>query len=272
MYHQSYNPTGNVALSTLVAAIPILTLLYFIALHPHRDRHGVRYLGISAPYAAFFGVIAAFLVACAAFGMPLASAASAFVLGTLSGFLGIIWIVLAAMFLYTMTVQTGKFEIVKESIVHISFDRRLQAVLIAFSFGAIIEADEKRRAYHREDARDDIRHEMELVRPGGPPLHERERSAGDQRRRPDLEHLLPRPALHLHERRHQPERHENRYERQLAARHRGKRHLIEAAGRGHRHYRRTERAPGDGRRVRQQVQHGGLERPEAQAHHHRPGD
>src|SRR4051812_6201980 len=139
MYHQTYNPTGSAALSTLIAAIPIFTLLYFIALHPHRDQNGVRHLGISAPYAAFFGVVAAFLVSCIAFGMPFASAASAFVLGTLSGFLGIIWIVLAAMFLYTMTLLTGKFEIVKESIVHISFDRRLQAVLIAFSFGAIIE-------------------------------------------------------------------------------------------------------------------------------------
>ncbi len=139
MFQQTYNPFGNVVLSTIVAAIPILTLLYFIALHPHRDQQGVRHLGISAPYAAFYGVIAAFLVSCIAFGMPLVSAVSAFGLGVLSGFLGIIWIVLAAMFLYTMTVVTGKFEIVKESIVHISFDRRLQCVLIAFSFGAIIE-------------------------------------------------------------------------------------------------------------------------------------
>src|SRR5216684_8996125 len=139
VYHQNYNPTGNVILSTLVAAIPILVLLYFIALHPHRDQQGVKHLGISAPYAAFYGVIAAFLVSCLAFKMPLTSAVSAFALGTLSGFLGIIWIVLAAMFLYTMTVTTGKFEIVKESITHISFDRRLQVLLIAFSFGAIIE-------------------------------------------------------------------------------------------------------------------------------------
>ncbi len=139
MYHQTYNPMGNAVLSTLVAAIPILTLLYFIALHPHRDRNGVRHLGISAPYAAFYGVLAAFVVTTVAFGMPLASAVSAFALGSLSGFLGIIWIVLAAMFLYTMTLVTGQFEIVKESIIHISFDRRLQAVLIAFSFGAIIE-------------------------------------------------------------------------------------------------------------------------------------
>src|SRR5689334_355456 len=139
MYHQTYNPFGNALLSTIAAAIPILTLLYFIALHRHRDSQGNVHLGISAPYAAFFGVIAAFVVSCLAFGMPLASAASAFALGTLSGFLGIIWIVLAAMFLYTMTVTSGQFEIVKESIVHISFDRRLQCLLIAFSFGAIIE-------------------------------------------------------------------------------------------------------------------------------------
>src|SRR5215472_8041145 len=139
MYQQTYDPLGNVFLSTLVAAIPILVLLYFIALHRHRDSQGNLHLGISAPYAAFYGVVAAFLVSCIAFRMPLAAATSAFALGSLSGFLGIIWIVLAAMFLYTMTVITGKFEIVKESIVHISFDRRLQVLLIAFSFGAIIE-------------------------------------------------------------------------------------------------------------------------------------
>ena len=139
MYFQNYNPLGNVFLSTLVAAIPILTLLYFIALHPNRDDQGVRHLGVPAPYAAFYAVIAALLVSCLAFHMSLPSAISAFALGSLSGFLGIIWIVLAAMFLYTMTVITGKFEIVKESIIHISFDRRLQVLLIAFSFGAIIE-------------------------------------------------------------------------------------------------------------------------------------
>jgi lactate permease len=139
MYQQIYNPLGNAFFSTLVAAIPIVTLLYFIALHRHRDANGATHLGISAPYAAFFGVIAAFLVVCLVFRMPVTSAISAFALGTLSGFLGIIWIVLAAMFLYTMSLVSGKFEIVKESIVHISFDRRLQCVLIAFSFGAIIE-------------------------------------------------------------------------------------------------------------------------------------
>ena len=139
MYQQIYDPMGNAFLSTVVAAIPILVLLYFIALHRYRDSQGNVHLGISAPYAAFFGVIAAFLVSCLVFKLPVTAAISAFALGSLSGFLGIIWIVLAAMFLYTMSVVAGKFEIVKESIIHISFDRRLQCVLIAFSFGAIIE-------------------------------------------------------------------------------------------------------------------------------------
>jgi lactate permease len=128
MYQQHYETP------TLVAAIPIIVLLYFIAVHPNRGR-----FGIAAPYAAFYGVIAAFAVACGVFRMPVATAASAFSLGVLSGFVGIIWIVLAAMFLYTITVITGTFEIVKESIVSISVDRRLQVLLIAFSFGAIIE-------------------------------------------------------------------------------------------------------------------------------------
>ena len=139
MFEQNYNPLGNVVLSTLVAAVPILTLLYFIALHPHTDERGFKHLGIAAPWAAFYGVIAAFVVAIFAFQMPVAAAGSAFLFGTLSGFLGIIWIIIGAMFLYNMTLISGKFEIVKESIVHISFDRRLQVLLIAFSFGAIIE-------------------------------------------------------------------------------------------------------------------------------------
>ena len=139
VWHQVYNPFNNALLSTLVAAIPICTLLYFIALHPHRDKQGARHLGINAPYAAFYGVLAAFLVACVGFGMPLRSAFSAFGYGCLSGFLAIIWIIIGAIFLYNLTLISGKFEIVKESIIHISFDRRLQVILIAFSFGAIIE-------------------------------------------------------------------------------------------------------------------------------------
>ena len=132
-----YNPLGSVAVSTLAAAIPIVALLYFIALHPHRDSRGSpprhrRTVGGTLRRAHGLPGRAA--------GLPHAPASTfRFCAGTLSGFLGIIWIILGAMFLYTMTVITGKFEIVKESIIHISFDRRLQVLLIAFSFGAIIE-------------------------------------------------------------------------------------------------------------------------------------
>ena len=139
MYQQNYDPFGNAFLSTLVAAVPIGVLLYFIALHPHKDKDGHRHLGIAAPKAAFLGVIASFLVACIPFKMPIQAALGGFGLGVLSGFLGIIWIVVSAMLLYTMTVISGKFEIVKDSITHISFDRRIQVLLLAFSFGAIIE-------------------------------------------------------------------------------------------------------------------------------------
>lgn len=139
MYQQNYDPLGNVFLSTVCAAVPIAVLLYAIALHPHRDSTGKRHLGISAPYAALCGVIAAFVVSCLVFRMPVGAAVSAFKLGVLSGLIGIVWIVVSAMLLYNITVITGKFEIVKESIIHISFDRRIQALLIAFSFGAIIE-------------------------------------------------------------------------------------------------------------------------------------
>ena len=62
MYHQNYDPLGNVFLSTIAAAVPIVVLLYFIALHRHRDSAGNVLRGISAPYAAFFGVIAAFVI------------------------------------------------------------------------------------------------------------------------------------------------------------------------------------------------------------------
>jgi len=73
MYQQIYDPLGNAFLSTIAAALPILTLLYFIALHRNRDAQGNLHLGVSAPYAAFFGVIAAFLVCCLVFRMRVAS-------------------------------------------------------------------------------------------------------------------------------------------------------------------------------------------------------
>ena len=73
------------------------------------------------------------------FGMPLPTAAATAVYGAAYGFLPIGWIVLNAVFLYNLTVETGQFEIVKASVGRLSADRRIQALLVAFSFGAFIE-------------------------------------------------------------------------------------------------------------------------------------
>ncbi len=138
-FYQTYNPAGNIWVSTLVAALPILVLLYFLALHPHRDREGRLHQGIDAPRAGAFGVVTAILVAILLVRMPWQFVLSSWFNGAAFGMMGIGWIVVAAMFLYTMTLITGKFEIVKESITGLSADRRIQALLIAFSFGAFIE-------------------------------------------------------------------------------------------------------------------------------------
>lgn len=138
-YFQNYNPTGNIYLSTFLAALPILVLLYLLALHPHKDRDGNKVKGIFAPYAAIIAAITALAVAILVMKMPVASATSAFIYGAASGLFPIGWIVFSAIFLYNTTLITGKFEILKNSVASLTPDRRLQALLIAFSFGAFIE-------------------------------------------------------------------------------------------------------------------------------------
>jgi len=138
-YLQNYNPMGNFWLSVIMSALPIFVLLYFLALHPHKAKNGEKILGIYAPYAAAIAVAVAFLICVFIMKMPAAMTAAAFGYGVLSGLFPIGWIVFGAIFLYTMTVVTGKFEIVKDSIAGITADRRLQALLVSFSFGAFIE-------------------------------------------------------------------------------------------------------------------------------------
>jgi len=136
---KNYNPFGNAFPLDIVAAIPIVVLLYFIALHPHRDATGRRTRREGAVRRVLPASSPRSPSRASAFGMPVASAGSACALGSLSGFLGIIWIVLAG---DAPVHDDGRHREVrdrKESIVHISFDRRLQVLLIAFSFGAIIE-------------------------------------------------------------------------------------------------------------------------------------
>jgi lactate permease len=112
----------------LIASIPVVALLLSLTL-----------LKQSAPRAALIGAAAAFLVAVLFPGMPAGMAVGAFALGALNGLLPIGWIVFSAMFLYQIAVDTGKFEIMKASIARLTADRRLQVLLIAFCFGAILE-------------------------------------------------------------------------------------------------------------------------------------
>lgn len=125
---QVINPFNNIGLSALVAAIPIIFL--FVALA------GLRMKG---HLAGLITVVIALLVAVTAFGMPAEYALLSTLYGAMFGLWPIGWIVVTAVFLYNLTVKTGQFEIIKDSIASITDDRRLQALLIAFSFGAFLE-------------------------------------------------------------------------------------------------------------------------------------
>jgi lactate permease len=124
---QNYDPFGSAVLSTALAAAPIVVLL------------GLLVMGRSAVFAAIAGLATALLGAIFGFGMPPAMALASAGYGALFGLLPIGWIVLAAVFLYQLTVQSGQFEIVKRSVAALSPDRRMQALLIAFSFGSFLE-------------------------------------------------------------------------------------------------------------------------------------
>jgi lactate permease len=141
MWTQNYDPLGNLWLSTAAAALPVVLLMALLATGR-----------VSAPKAALAGLVAALLLAILLYvpdddslsyaeRVPLwnltmlAAAAN----GAAFGLLPIGWIVLSAIFLYNLTVATGHFEIVKHSVAALSDDRRIQALLIAFSFGAFVE-------------------------------------------------------------------------------------------------------------------------------------
>ncbi len=125
---QVYDPLGHWWLSTLLAALPIVVLLGLLAglkVRPH--------------LCAIAGAATAVLVAIIVFQMPAVLAVSSFFYGAAFGLLKIVWIVIAAVFLYDISVETGQFEIMKQSVAAITPDRRLQLLLVAFCFGAFIE-------------------------------------------------------------------------------------------------------------------------------------
>ncbi|MGD0570321.1 MAG: lactate permease LctP family transporter [Candidatus Sulfotelmatobacter sp.] len=125
---QVYDPFGHWWLSTLIASLPIIVLLGLLAgfkVKPH--------------WCAIAGASTAVLVAIVFYRMPPALAAVSFGYGVAFGAVKIAWIVLAAVYLYDISVETGQFEIMKESVAGITPDRRLQVLLVAFCFGAFIE-------------------------------------------------------------------------------------------------------------------------------------
>src|ERR1700685_3024682 len=124
---QAYDPFGHWWISTLVAGLPIVVLFSLLAgfkVKPH--------------WCAMAGALTAMSVAVVFFKMPLTLAAMSFGYGVAFGLLKIAWIVLAAVYLYDISVETGEFEIMKESVAGITPDRRLQVLLVAFWFGAFI--------------------------------------------------------------------------------------------------------------------------------------
>jgi lactate permease len=128
MWNQVYNPLGSAALSTIAAAIPVVTLLILIASGK-----------VKAHIAAIIAVILTNLIAIFIFTMPPGMSIRASVLGIVSGFFPIGWIVLNVIFLYQLTVATGQFDLLKRAVGGVTEDRRLQLLLIAFSFGAFFE-------------------------------------------------------------------------------------------------------------------------------------
>jgi lactate permease len=128
VWPQNFDPLGNRWLSTLAALIPVCTLFYLLA---------VRRL--PAWQAAVYAFFAGMVVALAIFRMPPVMVAGAVADGLVYGWFRIAWILVAAVFVYEISVESGQFAVVKQSIAGLSSDRRIQVLLIAFSFGALLE-------------------------------------------------------------------------------------------------------------------------------------
>src|SRR5256714_2736831 len=130
-----YDPMGHWGLSTLVAALPIIVLLGLLA--------GLK---VRAHLCAVAGAATAVICAIVVFGMPARLALSSFFYGSAFGLLKIVWIVIAAVFLYDISVETGQFEIMKHSVAALTPDPRLQLLLVALSLGAFHEGCARFRA------------------------------------------------------------------------------------------------------------------------------
>ncbi len=125
---QNYDPLHQLFLSSAVASLPVVLLLGLLA-----------FWHVRAHLAALVGLIAALVIAVLVYHMPAALAGAAAVNGAVFGLFPIGWIVLNAMFVYNLSVETRQFEVMQKQIAGVSGDRRIQALMIAFCFGAFIE-------------------------------------------------------------------------------------------------------------------------------------
>ena len=130
MFQQDLNPVGDsLALSALCAAVPLLTLFVLLG--------GLR---LKAWLAGLISLVVALLVAIVLFGMPAGQALLAGTEGAAFGFFPILWIVINAIWVYNLTVASGHFDVLRRSFEKVSPDQRIQAIIIAFCFGALLEA------------------------------------------------------------------------------------------------------------------------------------
>ncbi|MCM3065459.1 MULTISPECIES: L-lactate permease [Priestia] len=128
MWNQVYDPFNNIWLSALVATIPILLFIILLTV-----------LKIKGHIAGLISAIIAGLIAIVFYGMPISKTVWTGIYGVLAGLYPVASIVLAAIFLYKLTVKTGKFDIIKKSITSMSPDKRIQVIIVAYCFGAFLE-------------------------------------------------------------------------------------------------------------------------------------
>jgi lactate permease len=130
VYRQVYDPLGNsLGLSSIVAVLPLVTLFVLLGV-----------LRVRAWLASVVGLAVALIVAVAFYSMPAGDAVNSGLLGAAFGLFPIMWIVVNAIWVYNLTVETGHFDVLRRSFASISDDQRIQAIIIAFCFGALLEA------------------------------------------------------------------------------------------------------------------------------------
>jgi len=130
MYEQIFDPVGDsLALSSLFAVLPLLTIFVLLGV-----------LRMKAQWAALIALVVALVVAIVVYSMPIGMALSTAAEGATFGLFPIMWIVVNALWIYNMTVATGHFDVLRRSFGTVSSDQRIQAVIIAFCFGALLEA------------------------------------------------------------------------------------------------------------------------------------